>query len=176
MQNSKIINILVLLAILIVPIVISFYYNPAIPFNEGLEPTVPRVTDPTPTTQSTDTNYEKIKDNYDMQFHDDVETIKKQNDMYDLNFGEVRVKDQNGNMIILPKTESQGSVTFYQPGEFPFGASTYVPNYEDSVYLSSVGYRTFLGNANPSNCDAICNTYNDFKLKMDIQCGKSNHK
>jgi len=117
-------------------------------------------------------NYEKIKDNYNMQFHDDVETIKKQNDMYDLNFGEVRVKDQNGNIIILPKTESQNSVTFYQPGEFPFGASTYVPNYEDSVYLKSVGYRTFLGNTNTSNCGAICDAYNEFKLKMDIKCGK----
>ena len=106
-----------------------------------------------------------------MQFHDDAETIKKQND---LKMGEVTVKDQNGNMIVLPKAEAQGSVTFYQPGEFPFGASTYVPNYEDSIYLSSVGYRTMLGNTitGNTNCGAICKAYNEFKIKMDLQCEK----
>jgi len=118
-------------------------------------------------------NYRDIADNYDIQFHNDAEEIKRQNDMYDLNFGEMRVKDQNGNILILPKTNSQGSVTYYQPGEFPFGASTYVPNYEDSVYLSSIGYRTRFGNthttgnAHVTGCDVACQAYNEFKSKMD---------
>ena len=123
------------------------------------------------TTKKENINYREIEDNYDVQFHDDAETIKKQND---LKMGEVTVKDQNGNMIVLPKAEAQGSVTFYQPGEFPFGASTYVPNYEDSIYLSSVGYRTMLGNTitGNTNCGAICKAYNEFKIKMDLQCEK----
>ena len=76
-------------------------------------------------------------------------------------------------ILILPKTNSQGSVTYYQPGEFPFGASTYVPNYEDSVYLSSVGYRTRFGNTHTNGnthvtgCDVACQAYNEFKSKMD---------
>lgn len=119
-------------------------------------------------------NYRDVSNNYDVQFHIDAEELKKQNGMYDLEFGEVRVLDQTGNIIILPKTNSQGSVTFYQPGEFPFGASTYVPNYEDSVYLSSIGNRTFLGNTHTNgnthinNCDLACQAYNEFKRKMDI--------
>lgn len=123
------------------------------------------------TKKKEDIKYREIEDNYNVQFHDDAETVKKQND---LKMGEVMVKDQNGNMIVLPKAEAQGSVTFYQPGEFPFGASTYVPNYEDSIYLSSVGYRTMLGNTitSSTNCGAICKAYNEFKIQMDLQCEK----
>ena len=122
-------------------------------------------------------NYRDVSNNYDVQFHSDAEELKKQNDMYDLEFGEVRVVDQDGNVIILPKTNSQGSVTFYQPGEFPFGASTYIPNYEDSMYLSNIGYRTRFGNTHTNGntyvngCDMACQAYNEFKLKMDKYYG-----
>jgi hypothetical protein len=112
-------------------------------------------------------NYRDISNNYDMQFHDDVETIKKQNGLYDLNFGEVRVRDQNGNIIILPKVDSQNSVTYHKPGEFRFGSSTYIPNYEDSVYLSQINRRLMFGNTQAGQCDAACKAYNDFKSKMD---------
>ena len=87
-------------------------------------------------------NYRDARNNYDVQFHDSVDVIKQQND---ITLGEVRVKDQNGNIIILPRPTSQSTVTYYKPGEYPFGASNYVPNYEDSVYLGSVGYRTQFG-------------------------------
>lgn len=119
-----------------------------------------------------ESGYKDIKNNYSTQFHDDIETIKKNNDMYDLSFGEVRVKDQNGNIIILPKTESQGSVTYYEPGSFPFGSSLYVPNYEDSVYLSSVINRSPFGQTKLANCSGACNAYTEFKTKMEKYCDK----
>jgi hypothetical protein len=120
-------------------------------------------------------NYRDVSNNYDTLFHDDPETIIKQNNLYDLEYGEVRVKDQSGNIIILPKTNAQGSVTYYQPGEFPFGAAKYVPNYEDSIYLSSIGYRTrFGGNtaASSTSCGDMCKAYNEFKAVMDTNCVK----
>jgi len=119
-----------------------------------------------------ESGYNKIQNDVSTQFHDDIETIKKQNDMYDLNFGEVRVKDQNGNIVILPKTNAQNNVTYYEPGEFPFGASTYVPNYEDSIYLSSVGNRTRFGEAKNANCNETCKAYSEFTQKMSKYCDK----
>ena len=119
-----------------------------------------------------ETRYKDIQNDMSVQFHDDIETIQKQNDIYDLNFGEVRVKDQYGNVVILPMTKTQNSVTYYQPGEFPFGASTYVPNYEDSIYLSSIGNRTPFGEVKLANCNGACNAYNEFKYKMDNYCNK----
>lgn len=119
-----------------------------------------------------ETGYSKIQNDVDTQFHDDIETIIKQNDLYDLNFGEVRVKDQNGNIVILPRANAQDTVTYYAPGEFPFGASTYVPNYEDSVYLSSVGNRTPFEEVKLANCNGACKAYNEFKYKMSEYCDK----
>jgi hypothetical protein len=112
-------------------------------------------------------NYRDVSNNYDMQFHDDEDTIKKQNNLYDLNFGEVRVRDQNGNIIILPKVESQNAVTYHQPGEFVFGSSKYIPNYEDSIYLSQISRNMMFGNTKAGECDTACKAYNEFKSKMD---------
>lgn len=120
-------------------------------------------------------NYRNTLENYNAQFHDEMNNIVKNSKLYDLQYDEVKVKDQNGNIIVLPKTKSQDSITFYKPGEFPFGASTYVPNYEDSVYLSSIGYRTKFGNTPPKQkCDELCQAYNDFKTKMDTHCPNTN--
>jgi len=119
-------------------------------------------------------NYRKVLDNYDTKFHDELDDVVKNSKLYDLQFNETVVKDQNGNMVSIPKTKSQDSVTFYKPGEFPFGSSKYIPNYEDSIYLSSVGYRTRFSNDNTnSNCDEMCQAYNDFKTKMDKHCPNS---
>jgi hypothetical protein len=121
-------------------------------------------------------NYRDISNNYDTLFHDDINTIQNQSKLYDLAYGAIKVKDQNGNIVTLPKTNAQDSVTYYNPGDFQFGSSKYVPNYEDSVYLSSIGYRTILGktpDAASSKCGDMCKAYNDFKIKMDKSCGKS---
>jgi len=84
-----------------------------------------------------------LSGNYDVQFHDSLSDIKAQNKGTDLSFGEVRVRNQNGDIIILPKIHTQELTTYYTPGEFKYGASTYVPNYEDSVYLSSISNKKF---------------------------------
>lgn len=119
-------------------------------------------------------NYRDISNNYDTQFHDSVDDIRKQNDMYDLSFGQMRVLDQNGNMIILPAAGAQSSVTYYHPGEYPFNASKYVPNYEDSVYLSNVGNRTAFGKNDDDAYQqkkTTCSAYAKMKAKMDDYCG-----
>jgi hypothetical protein len=55
----------------------------------------------------------------------------------DNNLGVYYQYDQNGNMIKIENTEAQFSpVLYYIPGAYKFGSSNYVPNYEDSVYLS----------------------------------------
>jgi hypothetical protein len=47
------------------------------------------------------------------------------------------VNDKKNDYILrLDLTDKLGSVTYNEPGYFRFGPSSYVPNYEDSVYLS----------------------------------------
>ena len=88
-------------------------------------------------TKLIDSKYSDILNSYDVEFHDSESIIKKQS-LSEPDYGEVRVRDQSGNMIVLPRIGAQQSTIIYQPGEFPFGASTYVPTYEDSIYLLSI--------------------------------------
>jgi hypothetical protein len=47
------------------------------------------------------------------------------------------VNDKKNDYILkLDLTDKLGTVTYNEPGYFRFGPSSYVPNYEDSVYLS----------------------------------------
>ena len=85
-------------------------------------------------------DYKDISNNYDQVFHDSIEDLKKQNDMYDLEFGSIQVIDKDGNLVTLPRSQVQGDITYYQPGTYTFGAASYVPKYEDSVYLSRTSH------------------------------------
>ena len=54
-----------------------------------------------------------------------------------MNLGTYYQYDENGNLIEIQNSEAQFSpVLYYIPGAYKFGSSNYVPNYEDSVYLS----------------------------------------
>lgn len=79
-----------------------------------------------------------VSNNYNVQFHDNLDDIIAQNKGSDLSFGEVRVRDQNGDIIVLPKVHTQEWTTYYEPGQYKYGASPYVPNYEESIYLSKL--------------------------------------
>ena len=85
-------------------------------------------------------DYATIQNDYDVKFHDSVDEIKSQSDIYDLSFGSITVLDQTGNLVVLPRSQVQGDITFHRPDAYTFGASTYVPKYEDSVYLSRTSH------------------------------------
>jgi hypothetical protein len=44
--------------------------------------------------------------------------------------------DTCGNPVLITKTMSQASSTYNVPGTYVYGPQSYVPNYEDSVFLS----------------------------------------
>jgi len=75
-------------------------------------------------------------DNYDMEYHDSVEDIIKQNDLDNIESKTFNVIDPSGNRVKIPWSNVKGNITYNEPGTLRFGPSNYVPNYEDSVYLS----------------------------------------
>jgi len=85
------------------------------------------------TETSTKTNYDS--NNYNIQYHDTEEDLKKQLDN-DLNNNKITVKDSSGNIIQIPWSPTEGNPTYYEPGSTRFGPSNYVPSYEDSVFYS----------------------------------------
>jgi len=85
-------------------------------------------------------DYRDISNNLDVTFHESAEDLAKKNDTGDDTFGAITVLDKDGNLVTLPRTEIHGDITYYTPGSYTFGASTYVPKYEDSVYLSRTSH------------------------------------
>jgi hypothetical protein len=128
-------------------------------------------------TAPTEDAYKKLTkfnmNNYDVEYHDDVQTILAEEDGYGLTTKNMTVKDMCGNTVIMPFPEIQGSTLYNEPGSYRFGPSSYVPSYEDSVYLS----RTMIdlsANKQPSDQNIIangfCDSLKDFPDKLEDQC------
>jgi len=112
----------------------------------------------------------------DTQFHPSEQQIIDDNDYKDLKSGYIYVNDQCGNRVLIPKSNVQGSITYYQPDVYRYGASTYVPNYEDSVYLSrTTGLSTTGVISNPTQMKGgICTYYKNFPSLLEEACQKMN--
>jgi hypothetical protein len=71
-----------------------------------------------------------------VEYHDDVSAIAAQTGIYNGDSGIAWVSDATGKKIGLPKLKGQENITYHPPGYYKYGASNYVPSYEDSIYLS----------------------------------------
>jgi hypothetical protein len=61
---------------------------------------------------------------------------------------------------------------YYEPGSYTFGASTYVPNYEQSVYLSKTTglSQTAPLSLTPNNSGGFCESMKNDKMGLDKKC------
>jgi len=131
----------------------------------------PNLISPTGKFEADKRQYSDISNNYDVTFHGDINTVLQNDTSTDLSFGQVRVIDQTGNVVILPSAPVQSPITYYQPGSFPFGASTYIPKYEDSVYLSRLTQLSTTAKYVSSNKPAgKCEQNKDFPDKQEEYC------
>lgn len=110
------------------------------------------------------------------EYHPSETEIKAASDYTEFKNGDAYVKDACGNTVILPSSGVEGSVTYFNPGYFKFGSSTYVPNYEDSIYLSkSTGLSSshVIQNA-PYQLTGICDQYKNQPLLLEENCKRLN--
>jgi hypothetical protein len=81
-------------------------------------------------------DYSKGLSNLDIQYHDSPEKIAKDEGI-SLETVSIRVYDPIKNKVVtITRPAIQNSVTYYEHGKYKYGASTYVPNYSESVLLS----------------------------------------
>jgi hypothetical protein len=138
------------------------------------------------------TNFRDIADNYNLDYHTSAEDLMKSDSSFDSNtntmtildnsgtpvkipysgsYKTMTVYDQQGNPVVIPYSAMQGTVTYYQPGSFPFGGSTYIPNYEDSVYMSR---STQLATTSPytpsSGALGACDAYQNLPAQQEEYC------
>ena len=82
--------------------------------------------------------------NYDVLYHTDPETLQKTDMHSPLNGTWV---NQDGKAVFVPwKTESK-DFTYYKGGTYPYGGTSYVPTYEETVYLSKATGQSTLTNS-----------------------------
>ena len=119
----------------------------------------------------TTTNYRGIADNYDINYHTPAEDFMKDPAVSDVSFSTMTIYDKQGNKVTIPYNSVQGTVMYYEPGSFPFGGSTYIPKYEDSVYMSRTSQ---LATTSPyiSTKGALgaCQAYKDLPAQNEEYC------
>ncbi len=83
------------------------------------------------------------------------------------------VAGPDGQMVALKPTGDLGAgPTYYQPGSYKFGSATYVPSYEDSVYLSkTTGQSSTSSYLDPATMmGGACSYYKDQPEKLEEMC------
>jgi len=84
--------------------------------------------------QVSSSNYNS--NNYDITYH--IDPSNGSPDVGSAGAGKMWILDQCGNLISVPYADVSGTTLYNEPGSFRFGSSNYVPNYEESVYLSKL--------------------------------------
>ena len=105
-----------------------------------------------------------------VQYHADPADIKGSASEEIAKTGMWVLKD--GKKVLVPWSEINKDVTYYQPGSYPYSTSNYVPNYEDSVYLSRTTGQTYMGRAydTASMKGGFCTQYKNDPAKLEEIC------
>ena len=137
------------------------------------EPTVTPLVDPS----KIDTKTKYNSDNLNVEYHDDISKIGS-NTIYNTKMGTAKAYDVNGNLVDVVSNAVQGNIVYYQPGSYKYGATSYVPYYEDSVFLSRatnavVNTPTYI----TSNAGGgFCNKYQNDAIKLEQHCNAINNE
>lgn len=91
------------------------------------------------------------------------------------------VKDKDGNMVKLEQGEQNeaanklsDNIKYYEPGTYKYGSSSYVPTYQDSIYLSKTTGESTVTEVidNDAISKGICSHYKDYPEKIESECNK----
>lgn len=90
------------------------------------------------------------------EVHVSLEDINAQVGASELNNETVKVVDKYGNISYAIISKTFGNPTYYKPGTYRYGSATYVPTYEDSVFLSKSlnGYSYFSSSSNKNKANS----------------------
>lgn len=108
--------------------------------------------------------YDNSTLNLDVKYHETPEEIMK-NDPFP--FGATIVQDQSGNLISLTNSQIKGSPLYYDPNVIRYNPQTYVPNYEDTMYLRPPFPEPAPVSVPPNK---FCDTEKHNPLKIEYAC------
>jgi hypothetical protein len=86
------------------------------------------------TSSTSNSNYNS--DNFDITYHADP-TKQTQPDGSTAGVGQMWV-DISGTLVAIPYSDVSNTTLYYSSGDYIYNSASYVPNYEETVYLSSL--------------------------------------
>jgi hypothetical protein len=126
-------------------------------------------------------NNPEIIENAAVRLKTEIEAVNNKTLTDDLIAKISAVVEKTDYIKTLNVTDKLGTVTYNEPGYFRFGPSSYVPNYEDSVYLSrltNVDWRTPVvdfaspvGNSG-AKLGGFCSFNKSNPSQIETECGK----
>jgi hypothetical protein len=182
-KNKMMARWLIITVLLTIIGLVSYFSN----IVEGIENSTSTGTDVPPVAPTEITNNtvsssdEKDELKYDPDNLDVDYIDESKNDTNVAEKGTAWVKDKEGNMVALTTDDTSSAadklannINYYEPGTYKYGSSTYVPSYEDSIYLSkTTGKSTVTDFIDESAVKGgICNHYKNMPEKLEEECGK----
>jgi hypothetical protein len=121
--------------------------------------------------------YDKTKydsNNYDVEYHNQPSISNS--DESTAGQGKMWVLDKSNNLISVPYSDISTNTLYNEPGSFRFGSSNYVPNYEETVYLSKL---TNLPSFTPvkevsNNGIGFCEYHKNNPDELEKKCNEQN--
>ena len=113
-------------------------------------------------------------DNLDITYHADP-TQEIPSDENDLIVGRMWIKDKNGNLKSVPYDEVKNTTHYYPAGSYVFNPPTYVPDYEESVFLSKLTNLPTLMGINTPCTDDFCADTADSTIDRETRCNALDH-
>ena len=109
--------------------------------------------------------------NFDITYHDDPTSIGSPDDSQ-AGPGKMWIKDQSGNLVAIPYVDVSNTTLYYQPDSYRFGPSKYVPNYEESTFLSKLTNEPTTSSIldAPYLKSGFCEHDKEFPLKIEEKC------
>jgi hypothetical protein len=107
-----------------------------------------------------------------IDYHESAEDLIKKGDSdTGIGFGEMLVRNQNGDLVNIPYVPGQALPVYFKPGSYMYDVK-YTPNYEDSIYLSRTTGLSTLGQAYPTTTmmGGFCNSLKHDKTALELKC------
>ena len=116
-------------------------------------------------TRITDIDISYNATDLDRKYRDD-------SDSPDINIGKYWMFDSEGKLVEVNTEMNKSPILYYIPGAYKFGASNYVPNYEDSVFLSRTTRESQLAPVvnTASQLGGFCSQYEGNVAKLEEKC------
>jgi len=106
------------------------------------------------------------------EYHDSASVLAEKDTK--IKGGKMTVRGPSGELIEVPWTGIQTEINYNEPGYFRYQPSSFIPNYEDSVYLSRLtGLSTTLKiEDSASKKGGFCEYNKGSSIKIEEECGK----